>query len=136
MKKRNFVFLVLTFFGFFLSAKAARTEPARPVVISIEITSWQAGVSQHLVLTDDKKMSMILGYLRATNGPFPAEDIPSDESLMFHAIRVHLSDGTSHLYEQLTDQYFRKDGDRWKIIDPDQGNKLSKLEKFAFSNTL
>ena len=68
--------------------------------------------------------------------PFPAEDLPEELILPFHTIRVHLSDGSSHLYEQMGEAYFCKDGVVWKILNPDHGSKLTKLEKFAFSNTL
>lgn len=79
---------------------------------------------------------MILGYLRATDSPFPADELPENSALVFHAVRVTLSDGSTHLYEQMGDEYFRKDGSSWKVIDPDQGSKLTKLEKFLFSNAL
>lgn len=136
MKKRYFAFLFLVGLTIFLSVKAGRIPPARPVVTSIELTTQTEDASRRHLLTDDKKMGMILGYLRATNSPFPAEELPVDSTLPFHVIRVNLSDGSSHLYEQMADTYFRKDGSVWKIIDPDQGSKLTKLEKFAFSNTL
>lgn len=136
MKKRYFAFLFLVGLTIFLSVKAGRIPPARPVVTSVEIMIQQKEGLHHRVLTDDKKMGMILGYLRATDSPFPAEELPVDSTLPFHVIRVNLSDGSSHLYEQMADTYFRKDGEPWKIIDPDQGSKLTKLEKFAFSNTL
>lgn len=136
MKKRHFVLIFLTVLGLLFSAKMTHTEPSRPVVTSIEIMIRQKGVLYHHVLTDQEKMGMILGYLRATDSPFPAEDLSLDQEQPFHAIRVHLSDGSYHLYEQLANRYFRKDGSAWKAIDPDQGSKLTKLEKFAFSSTL
>lgn len=136
MKKRYFVFLFLAVFVLFLSVKAGNIPPARPVVTSVEIMIQQKEGLHHRVLTDDKEMGMILGYLRAADSPFPAEDLPEELILPFHTIRVHLSDGSSHLYEQMGEAYFRKDGVVWKILNPDHGSKLTKLEKFAFSNTL
>lgn len=136
MKKRHFVLIILTFFVLLLSVNATRTTPSRPVVTSVEWMIRQNGIWHHQVLTDQEKMGMILGYLRATDSPFPAEDLSADAQQPFHAIRVHLSDGTFHLYEQIADRYFRKDGSAWKAIDPDQGSKLTKLEKLAFSDAL
>lgn len=136
MKKRYFVFLFLAVFVLFLSVKAGNIPPARPVVTSVEIMIQQKEGLHHRALTDDKELGMILGYLRAADSPFPVEDLPEESILPFHTIRVHLSDGSSHLYEQMGDEYFRKDGASWKIIDPDQGSKLTKLEKFLFANGL
>lgn len=136
MKKWYFAFLFLGSFLLFLSVKAGRIPPARPVVTSVELMIRRDGGMYHHVLTDERKMGMILGYLRATDSPFPAEELPVDSTLVYHVIRVNLSDGSYHVYEQWADAYFRKDGAVWKVIDPDQGSKLTKLEKFAFSNIL
>ena len=136
MKKRAFVFIVLSAWGLLLGGNFHKKINIRPVVTSIEIYTGSREVLYHKLISDQKKMSMLLGYLRATDTPFPAKKFPTDPMQPIHKIRVNLSDGTTHLYEQLGCCYFRKDGTQWKTIDEDQGKKLETMEKFLFSNSI
>ena len=136
MRKRFFAYFILCLWGFLLSVRLAQPTIIRPVVTQIEVSTYQQENHRHFRLSDEESMRSVLNYLRAAKTNHIADKIQVDPAEEITTIKVLLANGKCHIYQQIGTRYLRKDNTHWMIIDPDQGKKLEKVEKFLFENKL
>ena len=77
-------------------------------------------------------MSYILCYLRSAGSHVAAVEAGANTAEDFYLFRVQLTNGKSHIYEQIGDRFFRKDAGPWTVIPKSRNETLKKLEKFLF----
>ena len=124
MAKRFLFITYLCLQTFLLCGYVSRpATPVRPLVVRVDIYDSQDG---HIHLTDAEQMEAVLGCLRAANTHIPAEtQHPTGDRSC--TVRVGLSDGSFHIYRQISDCYFSRDSGQWKAIHPKQGARLYSL---------
>ena len=127
MAKRFFLFFYLCVLGFLVGAQVPTLPKVRPMVREVDVYCRLDGESSHMHLTDTAKMESVLGCLRASQSHIPAREQPPTAKGDSCLIRVQMTDGSCHLYRQLSTEYFAEDSGIWKEIDPKQGNRLLAL---------
>ena len=127
MKKLVIIFLLVGLLcaGCGYHASVA-TMPTHKVVTGIDITFQNGPLYARRVYSDNKKMSVILHYLRFIDPYGTPQEIPEQvKGSEFHILLTY-SDGSEKLYRQRADRYLMKDGN-WKCIDPKKAQELSRI---------
>ena len=135
---RRFISMCLFFFLFMLMltgcADAQMKTYVPRLVIKIDIDACQENTVYTQSVTDSKRMSVVLNYLRMLD----AYTVVPIESETFRAdvfrITVHFSDGSQKIYHQLYNQYLQVDNSNWKKIDPKHGSRLSEIINSLYSS--
>lgn len=124
MAKRYFLFFYLCVLGFLLGAQASAPPAVRPLVSEVDVYCRLDGETAHMHLTDLTEIESVLCCLRACRSHIPAREQPPSAQGDSCLIRVQLTDGSCHLYRQVSAEYFSADSGIWKQIDPRQGTRL------------
>ena len=124
MTKRRFVFFYLAVLGFLLGAQVPRLPSVRPLVSRVDVYCRLDGEISRMHLTDLEEIESVLGCLRACRSHIPAREQPPAAHGDSCLIRVQLTDGSCHLYRQVSTEYFAADSGIWKAIHPRQGSRL------------
>ena len=102
------------------------TQPVHRVVTGIDITYQNGPLFAKRSYTNNKKMEVILHYLRFIDPYGTPQEIPEQvKGSEFHILLTY-SDGSKRLYRQRADRYLMKDGN-WKCIDPKKAQELSRI---------
>ena len=129
MKKKILLFVFVLFSALSLTgcSNVHAKKPQYRVVTGVDISCRHRDVIIQRHYTDSEKMESVLNYLRfAVDGKKPERDPNSVDAEVFQ-IRVQLSDGQSHIYEQKDHRYFRKYQQGWTALDPMHAAKLYAL---------
>ena len=127
MKSVGKIGLVLCLVAVLSGCSCEKNEPLVAVVEKVEVVSHHADETLTRTYTKSSKMTAVLNYLRWLQPAYGAdcdpERIPGDD----YTITVTLSDGEQEIYQQKTNGYLRKNGERWKNIDPEKGIMLYEI---------
>lgn len=92
-----------------------------PVVEGMEVLCRQGSVEQHRQYNSPEKMEAVLNYFRMQKNLGPAAGDPLYPSGDLYIVKVWMTDGKYHLYQQRSDRYFSRDRRPWQLIDPEHG---------------
>lgn len=101
-----------------------RPSPQLAVVDRVDVSYRQGAVSQQRCYTSPEKMGPVLNYLRLQENLGPAKLDPERLTGDAYTVRVTMSDGGQHIYQQRSDRYFSKDYRPWHLVDPNQAADL------------
>lgn len=128
--KKKILLLILTCFSALSITGCSNIHAKKPlcrVVTGVDVSCRHRDVVIQRHYTDTEKMESVLNYLRLVlHGRKPDNDPNSVDAEVFQ-IRVQLSDGKSHVYEQKDHRYFRKYQQGWTALEPMHAAKLYAL---------
>ncbi len=127
MKSVGIIGLVLCLVAVLSGCSCENNTPLITVVEKVEVISHHGDETLTRTYTKSGKMTAVLNYLRwlrpAHRADCDPEQIPGDD----YTITVTLSDGQQEIYQQKTNGYLRKNGERWENIDPEKGIMLYEI---------
>ena len=127
LKSVGKISLILCLMAVLSGCSCGNNTPLITVVEKVEVISHHGGETLTRTYTKSGKMTAVLNYLRwlrpAHRADCDPEQIPGDD----YTITVTLSDGQQEIYQQKTNGYLRKNGERWESIDPEKGIMLYEI---------
>ena len=131
--KRFFVFFILTLCCLLPCANLS-DHAVRPMVASVEIYTRHDETASSYTCWEDQTVRQILNYLRGARTHRVTTSLPPYEGQDLYLIRVRMTDGSNQIYQQIGNDFLRKNGSAWMCINPRHGKKLKILEKQVLSS--
>ena len=122
--KKLFVFLSLFCFSLILTGCQKQQPVPFNLASEIEITCQHKDVLIQRNYTSQEKMGAILLYLRLMQDGKTAASNPTSLKKDIYNIRVQLSDGRQHIYQQTAHQYFKSYKRPWIRVSPEAAKGL------------
>lgn len=132
MRKRIFAVFVLFLCVFLLSVGLRPKVTIRPLAVGVDFYARHGEKAVSYSCHDSKKIGKILNYLRNADSRFPAEEKDLENARDIYILRVRLANGKCHIYQQLGEAFFRRDGGDWVQIPKGWGKGLKTLERSLF----
>ena len=121
----KFMIFLLATFSVILSNFGKPTQEPLPPHVVTHITIESPDSPSQLYSSPDK-MRKVLNYLRVLE-TFPPEAQPPAADPERYRITLHHPDGSTVVYQQSGNGYFRSEEESWQAIDPEQCGKLHAL---------
>lgn len=124
MKNKWKKFAILLWGVLFLTGCHQKKIQSLAVVTAVDITCCRGEQVLVRYYSQPEKVRRVLTQLRRCNTQGFAACDPERVIGDVFWIRVHLSDGKSHVYRQRADRFLSRDCRRWKNIEESRGRRL------------